>query len=133
MILLKTNNKNKYCLTNLYMNYIYKLILTAVMLFVVDLVWLFTGGTYALKLAENIQGSPITIRYQYMPIIYFFLSYMLLESKSYTQAFLFGVCIYGVYDFTTLGIFKKYDYKFGFADTIWGGILFVITKYILSI
>jgi uncharacterized membrane protein len=103
------------------------------MLFFVDLVWLFTGGKYALNLAESIQGSPVTIRYQYMPIIYFFLSYILLESGTYFKAFMFGVCIYGVYDFTTLGIFKKYDYRFGIADTLWGGILFVVTKYILSI
>lgn len=114
------------------MNYIYKLIITAIILFIVDLIWLSSGGKYALQLAETIQGYPITFRYQYMPIIYIFLSYMLLEANSYTKAFLFGVCIYGVYDFTTLAIFKKYDYHFGFADTIWGGILFVIAKYIIN-
>jgi hypothetical protein len=81
------------------MNYIYKLILTAIILFIVDLIWLSSGGKYALKLAENIQGHSITFRYQYMHIIYIFLSYMLLEANSYTKAFLFGVYIYGVYDF----------------------------------
>ena len=57
---------------------------------------------------------------------------MLLETTSYKQAFLYGVCIYGVYDFTTLGIFKDYDWKFALADTLWGGILFVFSKYMLQ-
>lgn len=113
------------------MTYIYKLFLAAVIIFLVDLIWLSSGGQYALKVAENIQGSPVTLRSYYMPIIYVFLAYMLLEASTLMKAFLFGVCIYGVYDFTTLAVFKKYDYRFAFADTLWGGILMVIAKYIL--
>jgi uncharacterized membrane protein len=109
-----------------------KFILTAIVIFLVDLLWLGTGGQYALKVAENIQGSRITLNPYYAAVVYVFLAYMLMKTSSYLEAFLFGVCIYGVYDFTTLAIFKKYDYRFAVMDTLWGGILFVLSRYILS-
>ena len=58
---------------------------------------------------------------------------MLLETKSYKQAFVYGLCIYGVYDFTTLALLKGYDWKFAVADTLWGGILFVIGRHLLKV
>lgn len=112
---------------------IFKFILTAIVIFVVDLIWLSTGGPYALKVAENIQGSRVTLNPYYAAVVYVFLAYMLMNTNTIMEAFLFGVCIYGVYDFTTLAIFKNYDVRFAVADTIWGGILFVISRYILSV
>lgn len=116
----------------MYKNIVYKLLVTAVVIFVVDLLWLGTGGQYALKVAENIQGSRVTLNPYYAAVVYVFLAYMLSKTNNYIEAFLFGVCIYGVYDFTTLAIFKKYDYRFAIMDTFWGGVLFVLSRYILS-
>ena len=110
----------------------YKFILTAVVIFIVDLLWLGTGGQYAVKVAENIQGSRVTLNPYYAGVVYLFLAYMLIKSSTYLEAFFFGVCIYGVYDFTTLAIFKNYDVRFAVMDTLWGGLLFVISRYLLS-
>jgi uncharacterized membrane protein len=110
----------------------YKLLKTALIIFLIDLFWLGSGGIYARAIAEKIQGSPLELRYIVFPIIYLFLAYMVLETTSYKQAFLYGVSIYGVYDFTTLALFKDYDWKFALADTLWGGLLFVFTKYMLQ-
>ena len=107
------------------------LLKTIVVLILVDLFWLATGGIYARAIAERIQGSPLEIRYVAALMTYVFLAYMLLETTSYKQAFLFGVCIYGVYDFTTMALFKGYDWKFAVADTLWGGLLFVSVRYLL--
>ena len=112
-------------------NSIYTFVLTAVVIFVVDLLWLSTGGPFALKVAENIQGSRVTLNPYYAAIVYVFLAYLLQKTTSYTEAFFFGVCIYGVYDFTTLAIFRKYDIRFAVADTLWGGVLFVLSRYVL--
>lgn len=112
---------------------LYKLFVTAIVIFIVDLLWLGTGGQYALKVAENIQGSRVTLNPYYAIPVYFFLAYLLSKTNTIMEAFLFGVCIYGVYDFTTLAIFKKYDYRFAVMDTLWGGILFVISRYIISV
>lgn len=112
---------------------LYKFILTAIVIFIVDLLWLSTGGSYALKVDENIQGSRVTLNPYYAGVVYLFLAYMLIKSSTYLEAFFFGVCIYGVYDFTTLAIFKNYDVRFAIMDTLWGGVLFVLSRYILSL
>jgi uncharacterized membrane protein len=105
---------------------------TAAIIFLIDLFWLGTGGIYARAIAEKIQGSPLELRFIVFPVIYLFLAYMLLETTSYKHAFLYGISIYGVYDFTSLAIFKDYDWKFALADTLWGGILFVSARYMLQ-
>lgn len=117
---------------NLFFSFLYRFLGSVLVITLVDLLWLTTGGPFAIRIAENIQGSKITLNYGYAFVVYFFLAYMLMKATSYTDAFLFGLCIYGVYDFTTLAIFKKYDYRFAFADTLWGGVLFVVSKYIIT-
>ena len=112
-------------------SYTQHLIKTAAVLFLIDLFWIATGGIYARAIAERIQGDSLEIRYLPALLTYLFLSYMLLETTSYKQAFLYGVCIYGVYDFTTLALLKGYDWKFAVADTLWGGVLFAFARYLL--
>lgn len=108
------------------------LIKTAAILFLVDLFWIATGGIYARSIAERIQGDSLEIRYIPAVVTYLLLAYMLLETTSYKQAFVYGVCIYGVYDFTTLALLKGYDWRFALADTLWGGVLFAFTRYLLK-
>lgn len=107
------------------------LVKTAAVLFLVDLFWIATGGIYARAIAERIQGGPLTIRYLPAVLTYLFLAYMLLETTSYKQAFVYGICIYGVYDFTTMALLQDYDWKFAVADTLWGGVLFVMGRHLL--
>jgi uncharacterized membrane protein len=103
----------------------------AAIIFLVDIFWLATGGIYARNMTERIQGQPIHFRFVSAIIVYLFLAYMLLETKSNTQAFMYGVSIYAVYDFTNHSIFEQYDWKFAIADSLWGGILFVISRHLL--
>jgi uncharacterized membrane protein len=114
------------------MNQAYPILKTAAVIFLVDLFWLFTGGIFARKMTERIQGSPLQMRYGSAIIVYLFLAYMLLQTTSAQQAFLYGVCIYGVYDFTNHALLENYDWKFGIADTLWGGVLFVIARHLLK-
>jgi uncharacterized membrane protein len=114
------------------MNYTHSLLKTAAIIFMVDLFWLFTGGIYARKMTENIQGQPIQLRYLSAILVYFFLAYMLLQTKSAKEAFFYGVAIYGVYDFTNHALLQNYDWKFAIADTLWGGVLFVIARHLLQ-
>ena len=100
-------------------------------LFVVDLFWLATGGIYGRRMMELIQGRPLEVRFVSAVLVYLFLAYMLLQTTSSWQAFLYGMCIYGVYDFTNHAIFEHYDWKFGVADTLWGGVLFVGARQLL--
>lgn len=107
--------------------------LTAIMIFIVDLLWLSTGGRYAVRMTEKIQGQPVKFRYGSALVVYIFLSYIVLETKSYKQAFLYGLSLYAVYDFTNHALLENYDIKFAIADSLWGGILFVIVHHLLKV
>jgi len=104
----------------------------ALILVFVDLFWLGTGGIFGRAMVERIQGQPISVRYVSAGLVYVFLAYLLLETTSYQQAFIHGLCIYGMYEATNYAIFEKYDWKFAIADTLWGGILFVSARYLLK-
>lgn len=103
-----------------------------VILVLVDLFWLLTGGIYASRMTERIQGQPIRARYLSALIVYIALAFMLLQTTSYKQAFLYGVSIYAVYDFTNHALFEHYDWKFAIADSLWGGVLFVMARHLLK-
>jgi uncharacterized membrane protein len=110
----------------------YPLLKTAAIIFLVDIFWLLTGGIYARNMTERIQGKPIQLRFVSAIVVYFFLAYMLLQTKSAKEAFIYGICIYGVYDFTNHAILDQYDWKFAIADTLWGGVLFVLARHLLK-
>ena len=114
------------------MNQAYPILKAAVVIVLVDMFWLLTGGIYARKMTERIQGSPLQMRWIALPVVYLFLAYMLLETTSYKQAFLYGISIYAVYDFTNYALFDRYDWKFAIADSLWGGVLFVIAHHLLK-
>ena len=104
---------------------------TIIILIIVDLIWLSTGGKYAIRMTEKIQKEPLIFRYASGFIVYLALGYLLLQTKSYKQAFLYGLTTYMVYDFTNYALLKDYDLKFAIADSLWGGILFVIVYHIV--
>ena len=114
------------------MSYAYQLLKTSAILVLVDLFWLLTGGIYARNMTERIQGSPMHVRYSGAIVVYLCLAHLLLETTSLKQAFLTGVCVYAVYDFTNYAIFDQYDWKFAIADSLWGGILFVGARHLLK-
>jgi uncharacterized membrane protein len=105
---------------------------TVAVLAFVDLFWLSTAGIIGRAMFERIQGQPITFRFVSAAIVYFFLAYLLLETRSYQEAFLRGLAVYAVYEFTNYAIFERYDWKFAIADSLWGGVLFVCARYLLK-
>lgn len=114
------------------MNQPYSLLKTAAIIVLVDMFWLLTGGIYARKMTERIQGSPLQMRWIALPVVYLFLAYMLLQTTSNKQAFMYGVSIYAVYDFTNYALLDQYDWKFAIADSLWGGVLFVLARHLLK-
>lgn len=43
------------------------------------------------------------------------------------KGFIFGVIVYGVFDFTNLAIFSNYPFRTAIIDTLWGGLLMALT------
>jgi len=52
------------------------------------------------------------------------------EKKSPTDAFILGLCVYGIFDFTNYALFTNYSLLTGLVDTVWGGVLFYIVTLI---
>jgi uncharacterized membrane protein len=101
-------------------------------LIIIDMIWLSIIGKYYSNMVEQIQHKKISIRFESALLVYVFLSFMLLQVNDYKEAFLFGLCIYGVVDFTNFAIFEKYSPQAAVIDTLWGGVLFAVSKYIFD-
>ncbi len=101
----------------------------------IDSVFLYSMSGKFQKMIKNIQGSELKMSLLPTFLCYVFLIFSLyyfivLKKESLTSAFLLGLSIYGVFETTNLAIFKKWDPIIGLIDTIWGGILFLLTYYI---
>lgn len=109
-------------------------VIVLVLILIVDYIYLSTFSNSFVKMVEQIQDSPLSLNFigagvSYLLIGYSLYYFILLPKKSVSDAFVLGLLIYGVFDFTNLALFKKYDWKVGLMDTLWGGILFsIITK-----
>lgn len=109
------------------------IIKNAVIIAAVDMIWLYSISNIYGKAVESIQGSPLQMRYIYAIPVYLALGYLLSVSRSLSSAFLIGMTTYAVYDFTLLALFKKYTLGLAVADTVWGGLLLMISYHLKTL
>ena len=114
-----------------------KIILSGIILLMLDLVYLQSTKNITQKHIRMIQGSTASINIYGAVICYLFLigglNYFILnQNKSVMDAFLFGIVIYGVYETTNWAIFKLWPPFLVIMDTVWGGVLFATTTYIIK-
>ena len=110
------------------MNFLFIILL----LVAVDSIWLISGSSLSSRMVQDIQGSPITIRFLPAVIVYVALAYLVSIPKTSKEAFLLGLSTYAIYDFTNYAILKNYSLQFALMDTIWGGILMTIVWNIVK-
>jgi uncharacterized membrane protein len=77
------------------------------------------------------------LNYFAMFICYIFLTaglyyFIIKEKKNYIDAFILGLIIYGVYEFTNKTILENWGWDIVIIDTLWGGILFGLTTFIFQ-
>jgi uncharacterized membrane protein len=113
------------------MHIILKGLAAAFLLIALDIPWLLATYSTSQAMFSSIQGSPLKMRIAAAIPVYAALSYLLLQQTSVAGAAASGLAVYAVYDFTNLAVFKNYTLEFAVADTIWGGILFATSYYIL--
>jgi uncharacterized membrane protein len=103
-----------------------------------DTVYLRTAGITLFKpLVETIQSSEMRVRLPYAAVVYAllllaFYLFVIRKKASVVEAFMLGLCIYGVFDFTNMALFDKYSLGIAIVDTVWGGILFATLALIHS-
>lgn len=65
----------------------------------------------------------------YILMILAIYKFIIMERKSPSDAFILGICIYGIFDFTNYAIFKNYNMFIGALDMLWGGILYYVVTW----
>lgn len=115
----------------------YILLISAIVFVCIDFFYLNFMKSYFDNQIKSIQGTKIQINFLAVIICYIFLifglNYFIIKPKrSVSDAFLFGLVIYGVYETTNWAIFSKWSSISVVVDTLWGGILFALTTYIIN-
>jgi uncharacterized membrane protein len=118
------------------MNKINILLFSAVILLSLDFIYLNLTKSVFQTQVFKIQHGVMNVKLIPAVLCYFFLviglNYFILQShRTILEAFLLGFIIYGVFDSTNLAIFKNYEWNVAIMDTVWGGILFALTTWII--
>ena len=113
-----------------------KLILSAIVLLVLDGIFLSLMSSVFKSQVFDVQKSPLRINpwgaiLSYAFII-FGLNYFIIQGRrSVFDAFVLGLVVYGVYETTTLALLHNWRLTTVAIDTLWGGILFAATTAIV--
>lgn len=113
------------------------ILLSAIILVTIDSIYLYFIKSIFEKQISTIQSSPIQFNIYgailcYIVLVFGINYFILTPNKSVLDAFILGVVIYGVYETTNLTLFKKWSPYIAVLDTIWGGVLFALTTYIVK-
>ena len=113
------------------------LLVSAIIFIVLDFCYLTIIKKYFQNQIQQVQNSPMTIKYLGVVLCYLFLivalNYFIIKpNRSVNDAFLLGIVIYGVYETTNYALFKNWSIFTVIIDTLWGGTLFAVTTYIIN-
>jgi uncharacterized membrane protein len=106
-----------------------------ILLFLVfDAMYISPQLKYMGSLYQRIQHSPLKVRYGSAAMCYIFLTillytFIIVPKRPIREAFLLGLCVYGVYDTTTYALLTDYPLSLTLMDTLWGGVLFAVVTY----
>jgi len=114
------------------------MLISAIVFLSLDSIYLTLMGNYFKKQIQSVQGSELKMNLLGAAICYVFLifgiNYFIIKpNKSVNDAFLLGIVIYGVYETTNYALLKNWSVLTVFLDTLWGGILFALTTYIVNL
>jgi uncharacterized membrane protein len=114
------------------------LLVSAVIFITIDFIYLNVMKGYFDNQIKMVQGSPIKMNFLGAALCYILLivgiNYFIIKPrKSVSDAFLLGIIIYGVYETTNLALFKNWSILTVIIDTLWGGLLFASTTYIVNL
>jgi uncharacterized membrane protein len=113
------------------------MLVSAIALISIDFIYLNVIKDFFKKQIQNVQGSQMQVNFLGAALCYIFLivgiNYFIIKPrKSVNDAFLLGLVIYGVYETTNYALFKNWSIITVIIDTLWGGLLFASTTYIVN-
>lgn len=120
------------------------LAITFIVLLVIDSIYLYLVKNIFTNQVGIVQKQPLSVSkiafiltYILMASMFYFLvidscaTSNLIRSR-YLYAFLMGIFVYGVFEFTNKALFTNWKWSTVFLDMIWGGLLFLISYVIIT-
>lgn len=116
----------------------FKLLISAIIFVIIDSIYLNFISNYFNNQIKLVQGTPIKMNFLATLLCYIFLvfgiNYFIIKpNRSVQDAFLLGLVIYGVFETTNMALFSKWSWLTVLIDTLWGGILFALTTFIVKL
>jgi uncharacterized membrane protein len=115
---------------------IFQILLIAITMLVLDFIFLGNFKNFFNRQIMAVQNDNITINYYgaimcYLVMIFGLYYFIIKDKKPLLDAFILGLVIFSVYETTNLTLFNNWNYTTVIVDSIWGGILFTITTYVV--
>ena len=112
------------------------MLLSGIILLLIDSIYINLSKKYFINQIQRIQNKKPKLNYIGIILCYIFLiigiNYFIIKpSKSISDAFILGIVIYGVYETTNYALLENWSFLTVIMDTLWGGILFALTTYIM--
>ena len=113
-------------------------LISSILILVIDSIYLNFFKSYFANQVKLVQKSTMQINISgvllsYLFIIFGFNYFVVGFKMNLSESFLLGLVIYGIYEATNLAILKNWKILSVIIDTIWGGLLFLITNYLLKL
>ena len=111
-------------------------LLGAIVLIVLDGIYLNIIKQHFIKQIKAVQGSDIKVNFIAAILTYVFLifglNYFIIRKRlPVKDAMLFGLVIYATYELTNMALLKNWSWITVMIDTAWGSILFGLTTAIV--
>lgn len=133
------------------MNIYVKYLIISIILMFLDVAWILLNMTTYTNAILKVQKSPMILRNEHAIIAYIIILFSIIfvaipfttqnikkgdeatiENKllkSFMYGGAVGFSIYGIYNFTSLAIYKDMDSTIGIIDTLWGTTLYTLTTF----
>ena len=120
------------------------IILYSFLLVIIDYFYLrYIGNSFG-NMIKKIQGKAMKVRMLpaavvYMSLVAAWYVFIYLDMERHNRyrnilrAGLLGFVIYSVFDFTNLAIIESYRLDLAVLDSLWGGMLYIITTYLFTV
>ncbi|MEE2802566.1 MAG: DUF2177 family protein, partial [Bacteroidota bacterium] len=100
-----------------------------------DMIYLSSVKNLYGRLVKRIQGSDIKLNMtatilDYILIVFSIYYFIILKNASIQDAMILGLCIYGIYELTSMAILKNWTWDVVIIDSIWGAILYGTSTFL---
>jgi uncharacterized membrane protein len=112
------------------------LVLIATILVALDYTYMFFNKSMFVDQIVQIQrtalvGKPEGFVFCYIFIVLGLYYFIIRQHRPPFEAFLLGLFVYGIFELTNYSLFKKWSINMVIMDTLWGGVLFFITTFLV--